>query len=293
MQADIIANLQKLRKNHQDSITEIDAIIKAIESQNTSTTPKVIVNDPVIPSNDLPTLAKPENPLHLIVAAGHGGMHEGKYMTNPLHGKFYTFLETNETAYEGVNNRQIADKFCELAIKAGFVVHKVYHEYLDWDLNTISNKEKAIKASLPKGAKSIYLSFHANANGMANRGYSLPTKGWCCFIYKNPKTGVISPRGYQVATAIEKAHREMVKDKGFDMTFRDAGTFFKEKQAIWANNLHETRETGSPACLVEGGYFTNLEEWKLISSPQWQTATAEAKVKACLELAKTASFAKL
>lgn len=107
-----------------------------------------------------------------VIDAGHGGLDkEGKYTTDPTKGKFFTFPD-GFTIYEGVINRQIANKLHNALKQLGIEFALVYDEVEDWSLT----KRVALVNKLHKKyGNCILLDLHSNAGGGKGKGIELFT----------------------------------------------------------------------------------------------------------------------
>lgn len=92
--------------------------------------------------------------MKILIDAGHGGWHDGKYMTPPKNGKWYDHKEF--IFYEGVNNRIIADLLGAALKEKGIDFEFIHHEYIDISLSDRVKKANSIGGDL-------FISIHSNA----------------------------------------------------------------------------------------------------------------------------------
>lgn len=187
------------------------------------------------------------------VDAGHGGMHEGKYMTDPKWGKFYKHSDTF-TAYEGVTNRAIAAKLIAKFKAAGFVYHTVYHEYLDTPLSGL-----VVNANGVNAPNRFFLSIHSNAG----KG-----KGFEVFTSK----GETESDKYA-----EVICNQLIHDFPEYPLRQDTRDGDKDKE----EDFYVLKHTAMPAVLCELLFFDELEQALYLNSEHGQERIAESLFKAC------------
>lgn len=189
-----------------------------------------------------------------IIDAGHGGMHEGKYMTDPRWGKFYKHSESF-TAYEGVTNRLIASRLIDKLKSAGLVYHTVYHEYLDTPLSGL-----VVNANGINQPNRFFLSIHSNAG----KG-----KGFEVFTSKGET---------QSDKYAEVICNQLQKDFPEYPLRQDVRDGDKDKE----EDFYVLKHTVMPAVLVECLFFDEPEQALYLNSEHGQERISESLFKACV-----------
>ncbi len=189
----------------------------------------------------------------ILVDAGHGGIHQGKYMTDPKWGKFYKHSE-DFIAYEGVTNRAIAKLLMEKLKAAGIPYVQIHHDYLDTPLSGLVVNANAVKGD------TIYLSIHSNAG----KG-----KGFEVFTSKG------ETKSDRYAEILCQVLKKDFPEYPFRQDTRD-GDSDKEE------DFYVLKHTNCPAVLVELLFFDELEQAKFLNSPQGQERLANALFKAVM-----------
>lgn len=192
-------------------------------------------------------------PHTILIDAGHGGMHEGKYMTDPRWGKFYKHSD-EFTAYEGVTNRAIANLLMAKLKEVGINYVQIHHDYLDTPLSGLVVNANAIKGS------TIYLSIHSNA-GKGNGFEVFTSKG--------------ETKSDKYAEIVCQVLKKDFPEYPLRQDTRD-GDSDKEE------DFYVLKNTNCPAVLVELLFFDELEQAKFLNSPQGQERLADALFKAVL-----------
>lgn len=219
--------------------------------------------------------------LCVIVDAGHGGNDPktGKYLTPPEWGKLYRFLKADGSfdfeIREGVLNRIIADKFCELLKKQGIEFEKIYHPYNDTPLLQlcgIANKIHLQKAK--EGKKCILLSFHSNAFGSKASGLGEAPKGWSVWTTRGVTTSD------KIANIWFEEHQKVCGNK---ITYR---ADLADGDKDYEENFTIIYGTSMPSVLVENLFFTNKEDAKLLLSEDYQNQSALAALNMVLRVEK-------
>ena len=188
-----------------------------------------------------------------VIDAGHGSMHDGKYMTDPKWGKFYKHSETF-TAYEGVTNRAIAAKLITKLKAAGLAYHTVYHEYLDTPLSGIVVNTNGIDAP-----NKFFLSIHSNAG----KG-----KGFEVFTSK----GETASDKYA-----EVFCNQLQKDFPEYPLRQDTRDGDKDKE----EDFYVLKHTVMPAVLCELLFFDEINQALFLNSDAGQERLAESLFQAC------------
>ena len=214
----------------------------------------------------------------IIINAGHGGNNpEGKYMTPPWIGKLYKFTDAPDFEIrEGVCNRIIANKVCDLLEKAGIKYHKLYHEYIDIALPELTRQANQIDTiAKTKGKKTILLSFHSNAHGMEASGSGNTANGWEVFTTKK------TTASDKFADIWYEQTRLLLGDKiNYRLDVSD-GDYDKEANfwILW--------KTTMPAILVECLFFTNRQDALKLLNEQYQSNFAQAAFNAIIKYCKS------
>lgn len=193
------------------------------------------------------------NELIILIDAGHGGMKDGKYMTDPKWGKFYKHSDTF-TAYEGVTNRAIAKKLMDKLKAVGRPYVQIHHDYLDTPLSGLVVNANAV------GGNTVYLSIHSNAG----KG-----KGFEVFTSKG------ETKSDKYAEIVCQVLKKDFPEYPLRQDTRD-GDRDKEE------DFYVLKNTRMPAVLVELLFFDELEQAKFLNSPEGQERLADALFKAVL-----------
>ncbi|MGL5133264.1 MAG: N-acetylmuramoyl-L-alanine amidase family protein [Planktothrix sp.] len=210
------------------------------------------------------------NGITIYLNAGHGSIHPntGEYMTFAGDGKFYTFTDALgkelETAYEGLLNRQYADRLSELLEKSGFRVVKTYHEYLDRtnvDRAAIANNDHTGLKASGFSLESAWVSIHFNAAGMQSRGKSINARG--VSIWTHPGQN----ESDKIAQCIWAEFKELTK--GFGISYRED---LRDGDADNEEYFQEFTMTVMPAVLLETLFFTNWEDYQIAKTVRFREA---------------------
>lgn len=189
----------------------------------------------------------------ICVDAGHGGMHNGKYMTDPKWGKFYKHSE-NFTAYEGVINRAIALKLMAKLKEAGIPFYQIHHDYLDTPLSGLVQKANTLDA-----ANKFYLSIHSNAG--KGRGFE-----------------VFTSKGETRSDAYAQVICNQLQKDFHEYPLRqDTRDGDKDKE----EDFYVLKHTTCPAVLCELLFFDELEQALYLSSDAGQERIAYSLFEAC------------
>jgi len=193
----------------------------------------------------------------ILIDAGHGGMLEGKYMTDPKWGKFYKHSETF-TAYEGVTNRKIAGELMAKLSQASIPFVQIHHEFKDTPLSGLVAKANAIAGDR------IYLSIHSNAG----KG-----KGFEVFTSKG------ETRSDKYA---EIFCNQLVKDFPAWPLRQDTRDGDKDKE----EDFYVLKNTNCPAVLVELLFFDEINQAEFLNSAIGQERLAESLFQSILQIQK-------
>jgi len=189
----------------------------------------------------------------VLIDAGHGGMHEGKYMTDPKWGKFYKHSDTF-TAYEGVTNRAIAIKLMAKMKDVGMPYVQIHHDYLDTPLSGLVVNANAIKGD------TFYLSIHSNA-GKGNGFEVFTSKG--------------ETKSDKYAEVICKGLNKDLPEYPFRKDVTD-GDMDKEE------NFYVLKNTNCPAVLCELLFFDELKQAQFLNSEAGQERLSDSLFKSLL-----------
>lgn len=185
-----------------------------------------------------------------LIDAGHGSMHEGKYMTDPKWGKFYKHSDTF-TAYEGVTNRAIASLLMVHLKGAGIPFDQIHHDYLDTPLSGLVVKANAIHN---EKKNCVYLSIHSNAG----KG-----KGFEVFTSKG------ETKSDQMAEVFCNQLQADFPEYPLRQDTRDGD---KDKE----EDFYVLKYTNCPAVLVELLFFDEINQALFLNSKQGQARLANS-----------------
>jgi len=205
------------------------------------------------------------------IDAGHGGIHPqtGKYMTPAHIGKLYTHEATKKekefTVYEGLINRQIAEKLMKLLEMREIPYRQIHHDYYDRsNIERCSTANNFAAMDRANGFTPIFLSFHSNAFGYNAKGKGENPKGWSVWTTKG------NTESDKIAEIWDEETRKIV---GEAITYRadlsDGDSDFEENFTVLIG-------TAMPAVLVENLFYTNREDAKLLLSVEYQQKSALA-----------------
>lgn len=209
---------------------------------------------------------------------GHGGIIDGKYQTA---GKQYTFMFNDQpplTVYEGVINRQIAVHVIRYLLEYGVPVRDAVArrtiqtaDGLDWtglEQRDIPLGQRVSYAN--RTSTYLYLSIHSNAVGKGLVGPSQPARG--IDIYTSPgQTG--SDKVADTLLTLMARHAPMKVRRG-DWSDGDG-----DMEA----DFYVLNKTKGLAVLGEVGFFTNIEDARLLIDPVHQANIARAYAYACID----------
>lgn len=154
-------------------------------------------------------------------------------------------------------NKAVADLLQPLLERNGFDVINIAESDVDVPLatRTATANNSPIKNKFNRPAD-YYISIHANAYG--DGGSFNDANGMGTFIYKS------IPDGAKTETWAGIIQNHLVSATGL------------RNRGVKREDFHVIRETSMPACLVECGFMTNLEEAKLLRSDSYRRTVAEA-----------------
>jgi len=193
---------------------------------------------------------------HVIIDAGHGGIRNGRYTTEP--DKMFTFPD-GLTIYEGVVNRKIAQMVGEGLKHEGICFSPVFDMVEDTPLTHRARAANAIYSHFPN---SFLLSIHSNAGGGA--GFE---------VFTSPgKT-----KSDEYAEIIIQQYMTDFPDFKFRTDLSD-GDHDKEAR------FYMLTETKCPAVLVENLFFDNRKEAEFLISSDGQFRIALSLIKSILRI---------
>jgi N-acetylmuramoyl-L-alanine amidase len=194
------------------------------------------------------------------VSAGHGGIDPltGSYTTSGK--QFYhngLDLHNSGNFYEGVFNRQIADKLVARLKEEKIVYEKFYHPYLDM---TLSNKSSMVNKHHAGVKKTILFELHSNACTNHNaRGFS---------VYTSPG----ETDSDKLATVLWNHVAEFADKYGVKMRAQESS----DGDVDYEEKFHMLTKTACPAILPECLFFDNREDVVILNNEDFQNEYVEA-----------------
>ena len=200
------------------------------------------------------------------VSAGHGGIDPitKEYVTNGkqfLHDDL--ILHDGGNFYEGVFNRQIADKLCLRLKQQEMVYEKFYHPYIDTPLR---EKSAAVNKHHANVKKTILFELHSNATPGHN------ARGFCVF------TGPGQTDSDKLADVLWEYVSEFANEFGFKMR-RDSKD---DNDVDYEAKFHMCIKTACPTILPECLFFDNELDVILLNNPAFQDKYVEALLKTAI-----------
>ena len=192
-----------------------------------------------------------------LIDAGHGGMHEGKYMTDPKWGKFYK--HPTFTAYEGVTNRKIASLLITKLEDAGIDSVQIHHDYWDTSLSGLVSMANAITGN------KVYLSIHSNAG-----------KG----------------KGFEVFTSKGETKSDKLADVFCEHLIFDFPEYplrqdVRDGDKDKEEDFYVLKKTNCPAVLVELLFFDEIKQAEFLNSAEGQERLANSLFKSIKQINET------
>lgn len=190
--------------------------------------------------------------------AGHGGINPktGQYMVlaggkqfDHKKGSFHN----GTIFYEGVFNRQLAQKIDAELVKKGI---RVVHTYHDWQDNSLESRVALANKYSRTVKEGVFVSVHANAANTRARGFSVWTT-------KNKSKSDLLADFIWERVKVAMPEFQMRED-------RTDGDHDYEEQ------FYVTRNTEMPAVLIETLFFDNYEDAVLLMSQTIQQRVAVA-----------------
>ena len=191
-----------------------------------------------------------------LFGTGHGGENpdSGKYVTA---GKRSPKHNGKTLLFEGVNNRINVNLIIEGMKKSGLDAVDIVNDWRDISLNERARRVNEIAKSRP----CVYIDIHSDGMGNGREWHSASGIGVYKYIFSSSKSDFLAKYLRQELTC------------NFTGISKDRG--------IRKKNFHSLRETSCPACLLELGFHTNLEETKLMLSDNWRSKVVKSIVDAC------------
>jgi N-acetylmuramoyl-L-alanine amidase len=198
--------------------------------------------------------------MRVLIECGHGGMINGEYQCL-ANGKRYTFKKDGLTVYEGVVNRQIAQKVIkrlQLA-KIPFI-----------DLNSEDQTD------MPLGERTRII----------NNLYKTDKNLWLLSIHSNAYgTEIVGdgekPNGCETFVAINAAKRSQMIQLIAEKHYKADGYKWRGSKTA---NFWMLRESDCPALLVENLFYTNRKDAEFLLSPNGQNKIADTLYKIIKEV---------
>lgn len=193
--------------------------------------------------------------MRIIIDAGHGGI-------SPFNNEYVTagkrMVKDGITFYEGVNNRDNAERIAIALIEAG---HDVFYNDKWKDVPLTERCYDANKLN-----PDLLISIHSDANGNGKEWNS--ASGIGTYIYTNcsQKTKAFA---HSIHNALVCNFDGIAKDRGI----RKAGFYI-------------LKHTNCPAVLLELGFHTNKEEVQKMLTEDWKERVVASIVEAVEEYSK-------
>lgn len=212
----------------------------------------------------------------ILIDYGHGGFIDNEYQTA---GKRYTFTDhDNWTVYEGDINRRIAAKLMTMFGGLGIEVHDVVKGELvtEFPVNDGSSLEqkdtslsKRVRYANKHKKNSLLVSIHANAIGNSSTGPSLNARGFIVF----------TSRGTTASDAVAESVVKAFDEEGVLRVRKDAS----DGDSDYERDFYMLHRTAMPAILTENGFFTNIDDAKILHDDAKVLRIARAHFKGILE----------
>lgn len=193
-----------------------------------------------------------------IIDAGHGGMVDGKYVTQ---GKHYRFSD-GTVIYEGVINRTIGRLLAEKLKKAGI---PFFQSTLDTEEDiSLTQRVQQANAYYQARRNCYFLSIHSNSASDEVMGEGNGAKGF--EIY----TSIGKTKSDELANIASKWYKKLFPDFVFRENKTEAGEFENKEKAYTV-----LTKTQCPAFLVENLFFDNKNEALFLLSEVGQRRIAD------------------
>ena len=212
----------------------------------------------------------------VLIDYGHGGFIDGEYQTR---GKRYTFVgeEPSWTIYEGEVNRRIAARLISMLLNYNVETYDVVAqhrvtEHPSFDGKSLEQGDTYLTQRVKYANRqkdSILISIHANAIGNRSTGASQSARGFAAF------TSVGQTEADLVADSIadEMDRRRVLKVR------RDTS----DGDADYERDFYMLHKTAMPAVLTENGFFTNIDDAKILMNEYKIIAIAKAHFEGLLK----------
>jgi N-acetylmuramoyl-L-alanine amidase len=191
------------------------------------------------------------------------GLDYGHGLKTPEGAKRYTF-DDGTAVFEGALNRLVALEVLDQLLDAGVTVYDLVARKKVGTVHALEDSDPSLKRRADYANSldlDVVLSIHTNAVGRSIRGPSQPARG--ITVFTSP--GETNADGYAAAIA------GCVSGVGL----RSRGT----REA----NFYMLRRTRSPAVLVEGGFFTSLDDVQLLQDRTYRVHLASCYVRGLLQ----------
>lgn len=223
----------------------------------------------------------------VFIRAGHSGVdpNTGEYLTKKKQNAKY-FLHRNGKPYhdngyfyEGVSNRNIADKVMKFCQERAIEFEKLHHDYQDFYLSTFCLKaNKLYHEYRAKGYDVIMLDIHSNAGGI---------RGFSAFYYpgyidangravKRPSTN-----GLKLATVMANSINPLFLMHKSELKYPiREGWMYKRNGTGYIPYAvyYMLKETAMPTVILENGFFDNAADADLLMDENFTDALAECIV---------------
>jgi N-acetylmuramoyl-L-alanine amidase len=195
-----------------------------------------------------------------ILDPGHGGIINDKYQSA---GKRSPKFDDGTVLYEGVNNRDIANKLITAMIKDNIKHIDIVSSQLDVSLR--ARVERANKLALTTPC--VYISIHSDANG---DGVNWDTASGLSVFTSIGDTGKSDDFAELVISELQVNFSNSVKWR----TEKSDGDQDKEE------NFYVLKNTNCPAILCELGFHTNKDEAIKMLTPEWKEKVVKSIISA-------------
>ncbi len=192
-----------------------------------------------------------------ILDAGHGGMVNGKPVTN---GKRSPKLPDGTVLYEGVNNRLMVEYIKKQFLGEGIRFYDCVSSEYDVPLTTRVNRANKLNEKTP----CVYLSIHSDAFGDGSKWNDVSG------------IGIYTSKGNTKSDSFASLFIEELFDN-FNDTINlriDTTDGDKDKE----EDFYVLKKTNCPAILCEFGFHTNLKETIRMQKDDWRNTIAKSLI---------------